>query len=345
MQKNKWLVLVLAVAILAVGCSKTQTTALPAAVDQHLAWIPQAVNSVAYCDMQSMRQSELGQALKKDFEEKIAKLRRDRDFQELLERTGFDIEKDLHNVLVGFHGGEYDSLPKFALVAAGNFDEQKIVNTINTARDSLEKFHGEHEMPEWRTETYNGKTIYVVREHGENAFYFADAHTFVAGNKDWVQAIIDGKTANQSVKQNAALAALLNKVRFKEQCWLVANTADVMEKVAREMGEHRDFKGTRAVKAVQGVTFSAQVGPKATLYGEAVCDSEENSKLLVDAAKGALATAKLAVSDDREAVDMLNRISIAVHGKAVQFNADLDKAFFDKMREKVAKHGKSVAMF
>lgn len=345
MQKNKWLALVLAVAMLALGCSKTPTTSLPAAVDQHLAWIPQAVNSVAYCDMQSMRQSELGQALKKDFEEKIAKLRRDRDFQELLQRTGFDLEKDLHNVLVGFHGGEHDSLPGFAFVATGNFDEQKIVNTINTARDSLEKFHGEHEMPEWRTETYNGKTIYVVREHGENAFYFADAHTFVAGNKDWVQAIIDGKTANRSVKQNADLAALLNKVRFKEQCWLVANTADVMEKVAREMGEHRDFKGTRAVKAVQGVTFSAQVGQKATLYGEAVCDSEENSELLVDAAKGALATAKLAVSDDREAVDMLNRISIAVHGKAVQFNADLDKAFFDKMREKIAKHGKSVAMF
>jgi predicted DNA-binding ribbon-helix-helix protein len=61
--------------------------------------------------------------------------------------------------------------------------------------------------------------------------------------------------------------------------------------------------------------------------------------------KGALATAKLAVSDDRDAVDMLNRFDIALAGKAVKMSARLDKAFFDKLRERAEKHGKAVAMF
>jgi hypothetical protein len=185
----------------------------------------------------------------------------------------------------------------------------------------------------------------VVKERGEKAFYFADAHTLVAGSKEWVQAIIDGKTADRSVKQNAAAVELMDKLRFKDQCWFVANTAEVMEKMAEELGESRDFKGTRAVKAVQNIVFSAHLGQKAELYGEAVCDNEENSRLLADAAKGALATAKLAVSDDREAVDMLNRIGINKKGKSVEFAANLDKAFFDKLREKTEKHGKAIAMF
>jgi len=345
MKKSIGLVLILALAIMAAGCSKTKTTSLPAEIDQHLAWIPQAVNGVAYFDMQSLRQSELGKALEKDFSDKIAEMRQDRHFRKMLEEAGFDVEKDLRSVLIGFHGSGHDSSHTFALVAAGNFDEQKIINTIHTMRDSLEESHGEREKHELITETYNGKTIYVIKEHGEKAFHFADAHTFVAGSKDWVQAIIDGKTSEGSVKENAAITALMNKLRFKDQCWFVANTAEVMEEMAEELGENRQFKGTRAVKAVQGVAFSANVGQKAEIYGEALCDSEENSKLLVDAAKGALATAKLAVSDDREAVDMLNRIGIDMAGKSVKVEANLDKAFFDKLREKAEKQGKSMAMF
>lgn len=345
MKKPMTYVLLLSLAIFAAGCSKTKTTSLPSAVDQHLAWIPQAVNGVAYFDARSLRQSELGKALEKDFSEGMAEMRKDRHFRKMLEAAGFDFEKNFHSVLAGFHGGAHDSAKTFALVATGNFDEQKIIATINAERDSLEEHYGERERHELITETYNGKTIYVVKERGEKAFYFPDAHTLVAGGKDWVQAIIDGNTADRSVKQNAAVVELMNKIRFKDQCWFVANTAEVMERMAEEMGESRDFKGTRAVKAVQNVVFSGHVGEKAELYGEAVCDNEENSRLLADAAKGALATAKLAVSDDREAVDMLNRIDIDVKGKSVEFAANLDKAFFDKLREKAEKHRKAIAMF
>jgi hypothetical protein len=343
MKKPIAFVMILSLAILAIGCSKTKTTSLPAEIDQRLALIPQGVNGVAYFDLQSLRQSELGKALAVDFHDKIAELRSDRQFKKMMEQTGFDFEKDLHSVLAGFHGGKHDSAQTFAIVATGNFDEQKIVNTMHAMRDSLKEY--EETKPELVTETYNGKTIYSIKARDEKAFYFADAHTLVAGNKDWVQSIIDGKTADHSVKQNAAIAALMNQLRFKDQCWFVANTAEVMEKAAEELSESRDFKGTRAVKAVQGIALSASVGQKAQVSGEAFCDSEENSKLLVDAAKGALATAKLAVSDDREAVDMLNRIAIDMDGKSVQFNANLDKAFFDKRRERADKHGKSMAMF
>ena len=345
MKKQMLFGLISALAIMAAGCSKPQTTSLPSGVDQHLAWIPQMVNGVAYFDMQSLRQSELGKALEKDFGEEMAEMRKDRHFKKMLEAAGFDFEKDFHRVLAGFRGGAHDSASTFALVATGNFDEQKIIATINAERDSLEEHYGDRERHELITETYNGKAIYVIKERDEKAFYFPDAHTLVAGGKDWVQAVIDGKTADRSVKQNTAVVELINKLRFKDQCWLVANTAEVMERMAEEMGESRDFRGTRAVKAVQNVVFSAHVAERAELNGEAVCDNEENSRLLADAAKGALATAKLAVSDDREAVDMLNRIDIEMKGKSVEFAANLDKAFFDKLRERAGKHRKSIAMF
>ncbi len=344
MKRRMAFVLLLALAILAAGCSKPTTTALPSAVDQHLAWIPQTVNGVAYCDVQSLRQSELGQALQKDWSDEIMRMREDRDYKEWLERAGVDFEKDLHSVLMGFHGDRHDSASTFAVVVTGNFDEQKIANTITAMRDSLRELHEEHKMSDLVTETYGGKTLYVVKKHGEKAFYFADTHTLVAGNKDWVQAIIDGKTAGESVKQNEALTGLMNKLPYADQCWLVANTAETMETLSEELGARGEFKGTRAVKSLQSALFSANVGKKAMLYGEALCDSDDNSKLLSETVKGALATAKLAVSDDREAVDMLNQIDVEQAGKSVKFSANLDKAFFDKMREKAEGRRRAVAM-
>jgi hypothetical protein len=302
------------------------------------------VNGVAYFDVQSLRQSELGQALQKDWSDEIMRMREDREYKEWLERAGFDFESDLHSVLMGFHGDRHDSASTFAAVVTGNFDEQKIANTITAMRDSLRERHEEYKMSDFATETYGGKTLYVVKKHGEKAFYFADAHTLVAGNKGWVQAIIDGKTAGESVKQNEALTALMNKLPYADQCWLVANTAETMETLSEELGARGEFKGTRAVKSLQSVVLSAHVGAKADLHGEAWCDNEENSKLLADAVKGALATAKLAVSDDREAVDMLNRIDVDQAGKSVKFSANLDKAFFDKMREKAEGRRKAVAI-
>ncbi len=342
MKKSILFALLALFALFVVNCSRSTSTSMPAAVNQHLAWIPQEANSVAYFDMQSMRQSELGKSLEKDFNGKISRWRDDEDYKRFLEKTGFDIEKDLHSVLMGFDGNREATMQHTAVIATGNFDEQKIAEALRTMQDSLASHHERHEIA---TETYNGKTIYVIKEDGEKACYFADANTMVAGNKEWIQSIIDGNSADKSVQKNAAVAALLDKLRYKEQCWFVANTTAMMEKVAEELGERGEFKGTRAVKAVQNVMFSANVGSKADLYGEALCDSEDNSQLLTEAMKGALATAKLAVSDDRDAVDMLNRIDVDRAGKAVKMSASLDKTFFDKMRERAEKHGKAVALF
>jgi hypothetical protein len=331
-----------ALALFVAGCSRSTSTSMSSAVETHLAWIPQEVNSVAYFDVQSVRQSELGKSLEKDFDDKISRWRDDEDYREFLEKTGFDVQKDLHNVLLGFEGDREKDSRHFAVIATGNFDEQKIINAIKTERDSMEYRHRRRELA---TETYNGKTIYVIKEDGEKACYFADANTLVTGSKEWIQAIIDGNNTDKSVQKNSAVAALLDKLRYKDQCWFVANTTAMMEKVAEELGESGEFKGTRAVKAVQNIVFSANVGSKAELYGEALCDSEDNSQLLTEAMKGALATAKLAVSDDRDAVDMLNRVDVDRAGKAVKMSARLDKAFFDKMRERAGKHGRAVALF
>ena len=342
MKKSIFFVLLPAFALFVAGCSRSTSTSMSPAVEKHLAWIPQEANSVAYFDVQSLRQSELGKSLEKDFDDKISRWRDDEDYKEFLEKSDFDIEKDLHRVLMGFNGEREKDSRDFAVIATGNFDEQKIIDAIKTADDSTEYRHRRHEFA---TETYNGKTIHIVKEDGEKACYFADANTLVAGSKEWIQAVIDGNSANKSVQKNSAVTALLGKLRYKDQCWFVANTTAMMEKVAEELGEGGDFKGTRAVKAVQNIVFSANVGSKADVYGEALCDSEDNSQLLTEAMKGALATAKLAVSDDRDAVDMLNRVDVDQAGKAVKMSASLDKAFFDKMRERAEKHGKAVALF
>jgi hypothetical protein len=330
--------LVIGLAMFVAGCSRPAATSLPAAVDQRLEWIPKTAEGLVYLDLESLRASALAKELEEDWGERMRQWREDAEYRQFMEMTGFDIERDLQQILAGVENDEHESMGSPTVIATGNFDEQKIISAL----DSLRDVRHEHKRPAFFSETYGGKTIYVSDDSAK-ALYFVDAHTVLFGKKAWVQSVIDGKTAGESVKQNEAMMALLQQAPFKNQCWMVANTTKMAERISEELGPEGGFKGTRAMKSLQGVLFSAQIEAQAKLYGKALCDNEENSRLLAEAAKGALATAKLSVSDDRDAVDMLSGIDIALKGKSVEMRANLDKAFFDKWLEKV-KHGKAVAI-
>ncbi|MDZ7343136.1 MAG: hypothetical protein ONA90_01340 [candidate division KSB1 bacterium] len=330
--------LMIVLAMLSAGCSRPVATSLPAAVDQHLEWIPRTAEGVIYVDLKSLRASALAKELEKDWGERMKPWREETDYRQFMEKAGFDIEKDLEQILVGMENGDHESMHSPTVIATGNFDEQKIISAL----DALREARREKGKPVFFSAAYGGKTISVTDDSAK-AFYFADAHTVVFGKKAWVQSVIDGKTAGESVKHNEEVMALLQKLPFKNQCWMIANTTKLAERLSEELGAEGGFRGTRAMKSLQGVLFSAQVEEKAKLFGEALCDNEGNSRLLAEAAKGALATAKLAVSEDREAVDMLNRIKVELKGKSVEMRTDLDSAFFNKWLEKT-KHRKAVAI-
>lgn len=335
MRSIRSLLLLTLAAVALVGCARRGKTTLPSALQDDLAKLPQEVQSVFYADVQSLQNSKLGKEFRKEFDSEMQKHRHHEDYKEFIEATGFDLQKDLHSALVGMQvtrdaNGDSAGHMHGAVFAIlkGAFDESKIVSHIQAKQQEK----GKEEMV---VATYNGKTIYTG-PRGRYAAYFAEANTLVVGTQDWVKMIIDNKLEGKNLLANGALMNLIHQLPHKDQLWAVGIPGELMERITSELSKHEDFKGGHALRSLQSGMLSARVNAAANLWASASCSNEEDSRLMSDALKGVLAMAKLAVSDDRELVDMLNRFEIKAKGTEVHMAAKIDKAFFEKMREKRA---------
>jgi len=318
------------------ACSKGGKTTLSSTLQEDLAKLPQDVQSVFYADVQSLQNSELGKECRKMFDSAMAhREHHDEDYKKIMEATGFDPEKDLHSILVAMQAGldengdstEHMDGAAFAIIK-GNFDESKIVAHIQ----AKEQEKGKHELV---IESYNGKTLYTGPRE-KFAAYFANVNTVIAGKQDWVKMVIDNQLEGKGLTSNSGMMGLISQLPHKEQLWAVGMPGKLMERMAAELSKHEDFKGGHALRSLQSGMLSARVNAEADIWATAKCSTEEASRLMADAIKGALAMAKLAVSDDREMVDMLNRFEIEATGAEVNFTGKVDKAFIEKLKEKQA---------
>jgi hypothetical protein len=327
-----------ALALLALAaCTKGGNVSLSSSMKQDLAKLPQDVQSVFYADVQNLQSTELGKEFRKMFDSTIANHQRDEDYKQFMEATGFDPEKDLHSILVGMHATldeSHDSThhrhmdgAAYAIIK-GNFDENKIVAHIQ----AKEKEEGKQGLV---IESYNGKSLYTG-PHAKFAAYFADASTVLAGKADWVKMTIDNQLENKNLTANSGMMSLVDQLPHKDQLWAVGMPGDLMKRISTELSKKEDFKAGHALQSVQSGMFSAKVNDKADIWALAKCATEEDSRLMSEVLKGLLAMAKLGVSDDRELVDMLNRFEIEAKGPEVHLAAKLDKAFFEKLKEKQA---------
>ena len=95
-----------------------------------------------------------------------------------------------------------------------------------------------------------------------------------------------------------------------------------------------------ALRAVQDVQFSVDVNDAIKLDGEGNFSDAQNAELFHDAVKGALATLKLSVSDDRDAVDVMNKVNISTGNNSVKVNLEMSKADVEKLMQR----GRGLAM-
>ncbi len=325
-----------------VACGQSGKSSLSTAVQDDLAKLPKNVQSVFYADVQALKNSELGKEIHQEMDSTMARHHhRDEGYKEFMEATGLDLEKDVHSVLVGLqaHVDNSEQMKHmdgeaFAVVK-GNFDEAKIISYVQ-----------EKEKEEGRTGLviveYNGKKIYSG-PRAKHSAYFADASTVIVGSEEWVKQVIDSKLGADNLTANADLMKLIGQLPHKNQLWAVGMPGDVMDRVASELSKHEGFKAAHTLRSLKSGMMSAQVNSTADLWASATCTTEEDSRLMSEALKGALAMAKLAVSDDRELVDMLNRFEIEAKGTEVHVSGKIDKVFLEKLK---ARHEtKRVAAF
>lgn len=324
------LVFALVLSAQAYACTKEKTgnseaergrAAYKANPEKYLSLISENVSVIFYANFDQMRRTELGQELQKSFREN-AEIERDEEYLAFVEGTGIKLEEDTYEVWFGAIGNDED-VDAGGFIATGKFDEDRIKSYLQKER--------QHEVS-----TYKDHTIYISTDHhkrGELAFLGKQA--VVAGDHEWVKGVIDRAVeGGSSVLDNKVMAKEIAAVEKTNHLWGVVDLSEKAPKWANDLKNKSSFRGTESLRKIHSITFFTRLDKKADVHIHGNFGTAEEAKLLAEAITGFKAMAKLMMADDHEAIDMLNEIKIDTDGRVLAISAEVDRSFFEKLKEK-----------
>lgn len=331
MLKKTILTLVLALAFSGSACSgagESSETPLTSSTKNNLKLLPENTRVIFYANIDELRKTEIGRELQSDFEKDISE-DDDEDYRDFVRRTGLNPEKDISEVLFGGFNVDDEDM-EGGIIVTGKFDSNRIVEYARSQEP--------HDFDEG---TYRGHTVYRIDEHGHHGdehtqLTFLGSNTAVFGNESWVHAVIDGQEdeRSKSILDNAHMSQFISQVPVKNHLWGVFDLEHLSDSWMENLRRNNSFKGTQSIENMKSLVFYTQFGEKTDVYLKGNFTTEEEATTIADAFNGFKAMAKLMVSDDREAVDMLNGIEISTSGSFVEVTTRIDKTFIDKLREK-----------
>jgi hypothetical protein len=126
----------------------------------------------------------------------------------------------------------------------------------------------------------------------------------------------------------------INSLKYKNDAWFTLNTEPMIGEMLDKMNKSSEGERLAGLKSVKNLNFSMKVNDELIFSGVGNFSDNEKAKLFHDALKGFVATAKLSLSEDRDAVDVLNKIDIDTRGDQVLVNFKMSKDDVEKLMEK-----------
>ncbi|NIR47701.1 hypothetical protein GWO43_04515 [candidate division KSB1 bacterium] len=324
---------ILAIFILSNGCTgeaPREASKPSAKMTNQLSILPQETNFVLYANIEAMRNSQFSQEVGGDFGHKFREeWREERDFQEFVEATGLDPNKDIYEVWVsalGIHD-DYGEEDRGGAILRGNFDRERIVDYVKTEK-----------RREIREVSYRDYDIFIGEKENDEefAFTFLSDEIILGGNEPWLRTVLDlSENGGQNLMDNPVMTEYINDIPRKEHLWGVLNINQLTNEWAERLRQHgSEFKGTESLENMKTFLFYTYFDQKADINLKGIFETEDEAVLFADMLKGFKAMAKMMVSDDREAIDMLNEIKITNREKAVSISGVIGKEFVEKVEQK-----------
>ncbi len=287
-------------------------------MEAQLALLPDNTNGLAYINLDKMRESVFYEMALDSMEDRIND---DEEFQELVDATGFDLRKDVNEVFVVFDPNAKKRDASVLAMVNGKFDEDRIMEFVQK-KDEDQKV---------RSENYGEFTLYSG-DNTDKVLCFASETQAVAGNETLVKTWLDNFKAGKSNVNNDLLARL-ETIKYKNGAWFTIDAQNIVDEMMDGIDD-ANFKQFGALRKVKNVQFSVDVNDAIKLDGEGNFSDAQNAELFHDAAKGALATLKLSVNHDRDAVDVMNKVNIYTSDSSVKVNFEMTKADVEKLMQR-----------
>lgn len=320
--KKMWIFVVLIILILSLfwQCSREDSQPFSRDAEQEIALLPAQASGLGFLNIKAIRESPFFAMVKENLEENPFY---SKDYQEFLDATGLDIRKDIEELYFCLIPEENQEKPELFALIKGNYDPQKITEYILQNSDEGEVV----------TSSYAEHTIYNL-DDDKFAFCFADNSRLILGNENQLKTWLDRTGERKKTRITAEMQRRLKDVRYKGEAWVSMDAKGFVEKMMNEMNRHSREGRFEALKSLQNMNASAKFDERLSFHGMSQFSDKENAKLFHDALKGFIATAKLSVSQDRKAVDVLNKINTEIRGDRIILDFKMSKEDINRLKKK-----------
>ena len=318
MKRAIYFVVLMLIAITLWQCARERVEPVSSDMAKELAMLPQSTSGLAYLNLEKMRRSPFYEMMQDSLRKQM---RHHRELDEFQEATNFDIRKDVNEVYVAFDPNPSHYEGDFLMVAIANYDPQKLTDYIMDKDE-------EHKLSK---ENYNDFELYRIGDK-DYVFCFASANYMVGGKEGMVTTWLDNfKNGKSDAAASKEVMERVKQVKYKSSGWFLMNTAHLMDKFMDEMGNPEQMRKFDALRSVENIHMSMDVNNEIKFDGAGKFSDAEKAQLFHDAIKGALATVKLSLSSDRDAVDVINKIHIKTDHESVRIDGKMTRDDVEKI--------------
>lgn len=251
--------------------------------------------------------------------------------KELEDKTGLNPERDVDRVVItGRPGGEKEGA--VALVQ-GHFDRAKLSRAIETEKKK---------DVTWKA--FQGTTVYLFGEgaKGSGAVAFIDDDTLVVGSQAAVEATMTSfAQGSQPLRSNAALMALLEKVKPGSTFWMVGDQtllANLPTSVpAPGAAPGPGAQGQLSLPSLKSLTITGDLDPAVALEATGEAADEAAARNLADIVRGFVAFAALQANQKPELKQLSSAISVTTDANRVLVSARFPYELIDALQPGAAR--------
>jgi hypothetical protein len=242
-------------------------------------------------------------------------------FRELEEKTGLNPERDLDQVIFAGTPPSGTSRESGVVVALGRFDRAKISQTIEQEKKGV------------TSKNVQGITLYMFQEgqKGASAIAFVDDRTLVMGTQAAVEAaILSQSQGGKTLKQNASIMALLERVRPDATFWGVGDQS-LFQNMPKDV---QGPGGTITLPGLRAMTVAGDMDPMVAVEITGDTLDEAAAKNLADVVRGFVALAALQSGQKPELKELASSISVSTEANQVRVNARVPYEVLDALQPK-----------
>ncbi|MEJ2050433.1 MAG: hypothetical protein P8Y60_11475, partial [Calditrichota bacterium] len=281
---------------------------------------PDSSMGIGYINIGAMQESPFFSMMEKDWHKGPM---HSEEYQEFMDATGLDLRKDINQVYFDLVPGTDGEKPEFITLVMGKFDPKKITDYLMS----------KDEDQEITEQTFEDYKIFLL-DNDQVSFSIVDNNRLIAGSSNLVKSWLKGLKQKNQGKIDPEMLERINSLKYKNDAWFTLNTEPMIGEMLDKMNKSSEGERLAGLKSVKNLNFSMKVNDELIFSGVGNFSDNEKAKLFHDALKGFVATAKLSLSEDRNAVDVLNKIDIDTRGDQVLVNFKMSKADVEKLMEK-----------